>query len=655
MEAENANDSEQENDDITVNTATTATKTDFIEQEMEESILRFEIPYRNGHASNEDFKLHSKLLQLLLKAYDDTELRIYDNRNQRISEVAGDKWFDQEYHESHFKTYDDDLHRKTCIAHRILAKKPLAQLKREPTILAFLKKSKTYLRAHFWKEDELAIKDIGFLISYVPSKHSKSYVINDMIERADLFSTAWQHVPQFKLVQATPKVKLSGRQKPINTMAYSIQVLTKDAKTMNQFLRTIYGQDHYYIPYNMKKTSPEIVAKAMVAQNQIIAGSFVVVVVGVSRETMTELKPILIQSSHSIRSVSDTSRTDKQGRWFIIVEEKGFQTTRKYIAANLKTWIQSCPPVSQISTPEHFPPAQVSQKSTDADDDSSGHASYMSSCAQSYGSVEDLDAAEPYFYAPTTRPFSASYADVVKQQAPIPPHQPTGTEIEFSATDRELRAIIASLQQEVHNLKNELPKRNPSTPSTVTEVTTPDPETQKLAKRMDAFETNMSQWMNEMTDLLQHRPTSRDMVVKQPNHTKRYTSPPRNTHYASPATLEGKRHDHRLTPERGDPMNTQPTDDDNRHFRQDREGYTRTTRGYDPNEPEQLYLHNGDGSLYHAGQAGPGDYDANGVRRGGHHSNYTHHLGPPSPQRNSRTGTGSHQSLSAARAQTYHA
>jgi hypothetical protein len=38
----------------------------------------------------------------------------------------------------------------------------------------------TNINAHFWKEDEVALKDIGFLFSYIPSKHSKVSVIKDI-------------------------------------------------------------------------------------------------------------------------------------------------------------------------------------------------------------------------------------------------------------------------------------------------------------------------------------------------------------------------------------------------------------------------------------------------------------------------------------------
>jgi hypothetical protein len=50
-EAENANDIPMDDDEISVVTATTGTKTDYIAQEMEEQGLRYEIPFRKGHAN----------------------------------------------------------------------------------------------------------------------------------------------------------------------------------------------------------------------------------------------------------------------------------------------------------------------------------------------------------------------------------------------------------------------------------------------------------------------------------------------------------------------------------------------------------------------------------------------------------------------------
>jgi hypothetical protein len=63
MEEENDKGLTIEHDDITVNTATTATKKDYIKQKMDESIIIYEIPYRKGHVCEDNFKLHTQLLQ----------------------------------------------------------------------------------------------------------------------------------------------------------------------------------------------------------------------------------------------------------------------------------------------------------------------------------------------------------------------------------------------------------------------------------------------------------------------------------------------------------------------------------------------------------------------------------------------------------------
>jgi hypothetical protein len=673
VEAEPSDDTMLEHDDITVVTATTTTKKDFIAEEMIESIIRYEIPYRHGHASDDDFQLHAKLLKVLTTVYDDTDLRIYDNKSNRVRDFAEEKWLDKPYHASHFNYYDDTAHRKTVIAHRIRSKKPITTLKGDPQIIAFLKKTNTYLRAHFWKEDELAIKDVGFLVSYVPSKHSKAFVTNDMLERTELLTDLdWAKLPPFQLIHATPRVKLSGRQKPLHTQAYSVQILAKDSTNMNQALRQIYAQDHLFIPYNMKRTAPQAVAKAIIKQNQLIADTYVVVLVGVSRDIMTALKPTLLQGIQSIIAVSDTNRTDKNGRWHVIVKEKGFATTRKYIASNLQTWIHTYPATLHDSTPDHFPPPQVSQKYADADDDSSGQASYMSSCAQSYGSVEDLDTETAFFYTPDTRSNIPSYADIVKQtpiSAVTQTHPTPGSNIEFNATDRELRAIIANLQKEVQQLKSQAPAQTPSTPSTVTEATIPDSVSTQLTARMNTFENNVTKWMTDMSIMMNRPPypqqTSRALVDTRHHQQKRppddYSSPPRRPlNYASPASHHSKRHDNRGTPERGDPMQTQPTDDSPPGPPTDRERYYRTTRGYDPREPEAMYLDNGDGSLYPVGMAGPKDYDQYGNRLGRHHPDsppqYPDNHGQPSPQRRTQEPvTGSPTSLLAEGAKLYHA
>jgi hypothetical protein len=76
-------------------------------QEMEEFVVRFEIPYRKGHPSDEDLKIHVKLLHVLTEVFNETELRIFDDKSQCIKEFDQEKWLDKSYYQSHFNFHVD--------------------------------------------------------------------------------------------------------------------------------------------------------------------------------------------------------------------------------------------------------------------------------------------------------------------------------------------------------------------------------------------------------------------------------------------------------------------------------------------------------------------------------------------------------------------
>ncbi len=81
---EEADEAMIDDDDKTVETETVTTKTDFIEQEMTEHTIRYEIPFHKGQASKDDFQSHTKLLIKMSKAFDSTELRFVDNKTSAL-------------------------------------------------------------------------------------------------------------------------------------------------------------------------------------------------------------------------------------------------------------------------------------------------------------------------------------------------------------------------------------------------------------------------------------------------------------------------------------------------------------------------------------------------------------------------------------------
>jgi hypothetical protein len=130
IDIENANDMAIEDDDTTVVSGTKATKTDYIEQEMGERVIRFKNPFPKGQANNNDTQIHVQLLKVLTKMFDDTGLRIYNNKNLCLKNFEEEKWLDTRYCESHFDIHMNTAQRKTNIAHCIYNQRNQSQCSR---------------------------------------------------------------------------------------------------------------------------------------------------------------------------------------------------------------------------------------------------------------------------------------------------------------------------------------------------------------------------------------------------------------------------------------------------------------------------------------------------------------------------------------------
>jgi hypothetical protein len=387
-----------DDDDETVGAETPTTKIDFIEAEMTDLLLRYEIPYHNGNSDPTGFKQHVQLLIALTKAFNKSHLRVYDNSNQRVKSFDAPKWTNHKYYADHFTAHDDPSQRKTIIVHRVMSKQSIPTMKNNPSIIKVLKQTTTYLRAHFWKTDEVLLQDIGFLVSFVPTKHSKEHVAQKMFESCEAYHDVdWKQAPPFKLIHAQPKIRLAGKQQVLKTHAFSVQVLTKDSSNMNQFLRKIYEKEHLFVPYSMKQKFPVAVAKVILQQNRLIHDTWVIVLIGITREMMSSLDAIITRPG--VVGILDTNRTDKSGRWHVLVTEKTFKSVCKVLTSKILTWVGNLPDEVLENIPSDFPDPKVYQKNeyVGDDDSSSGQASYMSSCAQSYGSYDNTIAEEQYY------------------------------------------------------------------------------------------------------------------------------------------------------------------------------------------------------------------------------------------------------------------
>jgi hypothetical protein len=140
-----------------------------------------------------------------------------------------------------------------------------------------------------------------------------------------------------------------------------------------------------------------------------------IVIVGIPRNVMPLLENDILESS-GVTGISDTNRTDKSGRWNILVKEFEFKSICKRLSTKLQVWVRELPHEIQANIPDSFPPPKVYQKNDEYDDDndgsSYGQASYMSSCAQSCASFDDNDDEDPHYNPPGVQRHT-SYATAV--------------------------------------------------------------------------------------------------------------------------------------------------------------------------------------------------------------------------------------------------
>ena len=123
-----------DDDDVMIEAEKPPKKNGFIEAEMTDITIRFEIPFLKGQHNGEDYKRHVHLLISLTNAFDNSTVRIYDNKNTRIKSFTEPKWLNQEYYAEHFTIHVDEKQRKTVIAHRVVSTKTISVMKNEPNV-----------------------------------------------------------------------------------------------------------------------------------------------------------------------------------------------------------------------------------------------------------------------------------------------------------------------------------------------------------------------------------------------------------------------------------------------------------------------------------------------------------------------------------------
>jgi hypothetical protein len=132
---------------------------------------------------------------------------------------------------------------------------------------------------------------------------------------------------------------------------------------------------------------------------------------------MTELGQSLLKTTGET-GISDTQQTETNGRWNVLVMEQAFKIVREQFTSQLQNWMHGLSITALATIPPGFITSQVYQKYNYDDDSILGQDSYMSSCAQSYGSFNETVTDKHHYQSPRQHRL---YADALAGSGPTPP------------------------------------------------------------------------------------------------------------------------------------------------------------------------------------------------------------------------------------------
>ena len=134
-------------------------------------------------------------------------------------------------------------------------------------------------------------------------------------------------------------------------------------------MKNTYRDSLTYVKSKLKKAHKAAYVNGMLLQNVYLSKVNTVVIVGITRLMMEQLRNTLLQIQ-SVDYVASTPKTDTIGRWDIITNESKHNKLVDILTENLDEWLTDCNDNSE--TPLDFPAPGLQTKTPrqDGDEDS---------------------------------------------------------------------------------------------------------------------------------------------------------------------------------------------------------------------------------------------------------------------------------------------
>ena len=298
-----------------------------------EFAIRIKIKAEN---KDEAHKCHKTIMEIINNEM--VNLKLYTNTNELIN-TAEIKSENFEYHEIGRRT------KYFIVVHGVELDQPYHQIKQNEAIFESLKKNHCFIQKHSWSEEVWNIVTIGFL-SGVSTKHQSKETVKRNLTDINY------PPPKYELSATTIKTKQDGIS--FSTIAYEVQCEEQDTKDVCDYL-TKTGQriNITLMKHKWRYTNPEVYINGIKKQNKFTQNIRTIPIYGVTREAMRRIYNTII-TKDDIIEVSQTAKTDENGRWNVYTTTKNFATTTQWLQDNLQEiYDKHCKDLT-LDVPSHF-------------------------------------------------------------------------------------------------------------------------------------------------------------------------------------------------------------------------------------------------------------------------------------------------------------
>jgi hypothetical protein len=92
-----------------------------------------------------------------------------------------------------------------------------------------------------------------------------------------------------------------------------------DAQSVNTMLKVAHGKAHTYVKNKIQKGKPTAYDNALRIQNRYISKVKTNILIGITRVTVADLRPLLLGEEH-INYVAATTKLDTMGQWDVLTD-----------------------------------------------------------------------------------------------------------------------------------------------------------------------------------------------------------------------------------------------------------------------------------------------------------------------------------------------